>query len=228
MRVLVVEDEDFLAEAVRSGLRKEGMAVDLAGDGLTALESVAVNEYDVVVLDRDIPGVHGDDVCRRIVAEHPGCRVLMLTAAGRLSDKVDGLSLGSDDYLVKPFDFPELVARLHALRRRAAPAAPPVLRHGDLRLDPARRDAHRGQRPLRLTRKEFAVLELLMRADGAVLSAEQLLEKAWDEHADPFTTTVRVTMMTLRKKLGEPGVIDTVVGSGYRVPSAGRAEHAGA
>lgn len=215
VRVLVVEDEDFLAEALRSGLHKEGMAVDIAGDGITALESVAVNEYDVMVLDRDIPGVHGDDVCRQVVAEHPECRILMLTAAGRLADKVDGLSLGSDDYLVKPFDFPELVARLHALRRRAAPAAPPVLHHGDLRLDPARRDAHRGDRPLRLTRKEFAVLELLMRADGAVLSAEQLLEKAWDEHADPFTNAVRITVSTLRRKLGDPPILRTATGVGY-------------
>ncbi|MFR9730981.1 response regulator transcription factor [Saccharopolyspora sp. MS10] len=215
MRVLVVEDEDFLAEALRSGLNKEGIAVDVAGDGMTALESIAVNDYDVMVLDRDLPGVHGDDVCRQVVAEHPECRILMLTAAGRLADKVDGLSLGSDDYLVKPFDLPELVARLHALRRRTAPAAPPVLHHADLRLDSARRDSHRGDRPLRLTRKEFAVLELLMRADGAVLSAEQLLEKAWDEHADPFTNAVRITVSTLRRKLGDPPILHTATGVGY-------------
>ncbi|MEU6130928.1 response regulator transcription factor [Saccharopolyspora sp. NPDC047091] len=215
MRVLVVEDEEFLAEAVRSGLQKEGMAVDIAGDGRTALENVAVHDYDVLVLDRDLPGVHGDEVCRQVVAEHPECRVLMLTAAGRLADKVDGLHLGADDYLVKPFDFPELVARLHALRRRAAPARPPVLTFADLRLDPARREAHRGLRPLRLTRKEFAVLELLLRADGAVLSAEHLLEKAWDEHADPFTNAVRITVSTLRRKLGDPPVLRTSTGVGY-------------
>ncbi|MEV5542199.1 response regulator transcription factor [Saccharopolyspora shandongensis] len=215
MRVLVVEDEAFLAEALQAGLRREGMAVDIAGDGATALESVAVNEYDVVVLDRDLPGVHGDDVCRHVVASRPDCRILMLTAAGGLADKVDGLRLGSDDYLVKPFDFPELVARLHALRRRAAAAHPPVLTFADLRLDPARRDARRGDHTLRLTRKEFAVLELLLRADGAVLSAEHLLEKAWDAHADPFTNAVRITISTLRRKLGDPPILHTATGVGY-------------
>ncbi|AHH95227.1 response regulator transcription factor [Kutzneria viridogrisea] len=215
MRVLVVEDEVFLAEALQSGLRREGMAVDLAHDGATALESVAVNEYDVLVLDRDLPGVHGDEVCRQTAARRPDCRILMLTAAGRLADKVDGLRIGADDYLVKPFDFPELVARLHALRRRATTAHPPVLTYADLWLDPARRDARRGDRTLRLTRKEFAVLELLLRADGAVLSAEQLLEKAWDAHADPFTNAVRITVSTLRRKLGDPPILHTATGIGY-------------
>jgi DNA-binding response OmpR family regulator len=215
VRVLVVEDETFLAEALQAGLRREGMAVDIAHDGLTALENVAVNDYDVVVLDRDLPGVHGDDVCRQVVASRPDCRILMLTAAGRLADKVDGLRLGSDDYLVKPFDFPELVARLHALRRRAAPVHPPVFTYADLRVDPARRDAYRGDRFLRLTRKEFAVLELLLRADGAVLSAEYLLEKGWDAHADPFTNAVRITVSTLRRKLGDPPILHTATGVGY-------------
>ncbi|MDA3646665.1 response regulator transcription factor [Saccharopolyspora indica] len=219
MRVLVVEDEAFLAEALQSGLRREGMAVDIAGDGAAALESVAVNEYDVIVLDRDLPVVHGDEVCRHVVATRPDCRILMLTAADGLADKIDGLHLGSDDYLVKPFDFPELVARLHALRRRAAPAQPPVLTFADLRLDPARRDARRADRSLRLTRKEFAVLELLMRADGAVLSAEHLLEKAWDAHADPFTNAVRITVSTLRRKLGGPPVLHTATGVGYYLGS---------
>ncbi|MFD2489744.1 response regulator transcription factor [Amycolatopsis jiangsuensis] len=215
MRVLVVEDETFLAEALQSGLRREGMAVDLAGDGATALDCVAVNEYDVVVLDRDLPVVHGDDVCRHVAASRTDCRILMLTASGRLADKVEGLHLGSDDYLVKPFDFPELVARLRALHRRATPAHPPVLTYADLRLDPARREVHRGARPLRLARKEFAVLELLLRADGAVLSAEHLLEKAWDVHADPFTNAVRITVSTLRRKLGDPPILRTATGVGY-------------
>ncbi|GGU76687.1 response regulator transcription factor [Lentzea flava] len=215
MRVLVVEDEVFLAEALQSGLRREGMAVDIAHDGSTALENVAVNEYDVLVLDRDLPGVHGDEVCRRTASTRPECRILMLTAAGRSADKVDGLRIGADDYLVKPFDFPELVARLHALRRRATTAHPPVLTYADLWLDPARRDARRADRSLRLTRKEFAVLELLMRADGAVLSAEHLLEKAWDAHADPFTNAVRITVSTLRRKLGDPPILHTATGVGY-------------
>ncbi|OZM73136.1 DNA-binding response regulator [Amycolatopsis antarctica] len=220
MRVLVVEDEAFLAEALESGLRSEGMAVDIAGDGATALESLAVNDYDAVVLDRDLPGVHGDDVCRHLVATRPECRILMLTAAGRLADKVDGLRLGSDDYLVKPFDFPELVARLRALSRRAGAAHPPALACAGLWLDPARRDARRGDHGLRLTRKEFAVLELLMRADGAVLSAEHLLEKGWDAHADPFTNAVRITVSTLRRKLGDPPVLHTAIGVGYYLATA--------
>ncbi|MDT0304266.1 response regulator transcription factor [Streptomonospora wellingtoniae] len=220
MRVLVAEDEEFLADALRSGLRREGMAVDIAQDGDTALEDIAVNDYDVVVLDRDLPGVHGDDVCRTVVADHPECRILMLTAADRLADKVAGLRLGSDDYLVKPFDFPELVARLHALRRRSVPAQPPVLTRGDIRLDPARRSAERSGLSLSLAPKEFAVLELLMRADGAVLSAEHLLEKAWDANADPFTNAVRITVSTLRRKLGDPPVLHTATGAGYYLSSA--------
>lgn len=215
MRVMVVEDEAFLAEALESGLRREGMAIDIAYDGATALENAAVNDYDVVVLDRDLPDVHGDEVCRQLVASRSDCRILMLTAAGGLNDKVEGLRLGSDDYLVKPFDFPELVARLHALRRRTSVASPPVLTHADLWLDSARRDARRNDRSLHLTRKEFAVLELLMHADGTVLSAEHLLEKAWDEHADPFTNAVRITISTLRRKLGDPPILHTATGVGY-------------
>ncbi|GAA2669604.1 MULTISPECIES: response regulator transcription factor [Actinosynnema] len=215
MRVLVVEDEVFLAEALQSGLRREGMAVDVAHDGDDALEQVSVNDYDVLVLDRDIPGAHGDDVCREVVTTRPSCRVLMLTAADRLVDKVEGLDLGSDDYLVKPFDFPELVARVRALHRRSSPAHPPVLELAGLRVDPARREAYRAGRYLKLTRKEFAVLELLARAGGAVLSAEHLLEKAWDAHADPFTNAVRITVSTLRRKLGDPPVLHTATGVGY-------------
>ncbi|ANY08618.1 response regulator transcription factor [Pseudonocardia sp. HH130630-07] len=217
MRVLVVEDEALLAESLVLGLRREGMAVDLATDGHDALELVDVHDYDVVVLDRDIPGVHGDQVCRTVVTDRPDCRVLMVTAAGRLADRVEGLRIGSDDYLVKPFDFPELVARLHALFRRSVRAHPPVLTHGDLRLDPRFRDVRRGEVPIRLTRKEFAVLELLMRAGGGVVSAEELLEKAWDAHVDPFTNAVRITVSTLRRKLGEPMVLETVTGVGYRL-----------
>ncbi|GAB3462620.1 response regulator transcription factor [Streptomonospora sediminis] len=220
MRVLVVEDEVYLAEALRSGLHREGMAVDIAHDGDLALESIAVNDYDVVVLDRDLPGVHGDEVCRRVVADRPECRVLMLTAAKRLADRVEGLRIGSDDYLVKPFDFPELVARLHALQRRSTPAHPPVLTWGDIKVDPARRTAHRDDLPLRLTPKEFTVLELLVRADGAVLSAEYLLEKAWDANADPFTNAVRITVSTLRRKLGTPPVLHTDTGVGYYLAAA--------
>ncbi len=221
MRVLVVEDERVLADAIARGLRREAMAVDLSHDGAGALERISVNRYDVVVLDRDLPGVHGDEVCRRIVAGRTGSRVLMLTAAASKRDLVGGLSLGADDYLAKPFDFPELVARCRALGRRATPAVPPLLVAGDVALDPARRTVHRADRPVELTRKEFGVLEVLMGARGAVVSSEELLERVWDENADPFTTTVRVTVMTLRKKLGDPGVIETVVGAGYRVPAAG-------
>lgn len=221
MRVLVVEDEVPLAEAVARGLRREGMAVDLAFDGDTGHEKVSITRYDVVVLDRDLPGMPGDELCGEIVTASPTTRVLMLTASGTLADKVEGLSRGADDYLAKPFDFPELVARLRALGRRAAPAVPPVLVAGDVALDPARRTVRRAEQPVELTRKEFGVLEVLLGARGAVVSSEELLERVWDENADPFTTTVRVTVMTLRKKLGEPGVIETVVGAGYRVPAAG-------
>lgn len=210
-----------MADAVARGLRREGMAVDVAYDGDDGHEKASVTRYDVVVLDRDLPGRSGDEICEEIMASGEATRVLMLTASGTLADKVDGLSRGADDYLAKPFDFPELVARCRALGRRATPPVPPTLSAGDLTLDPARRTAARGDRPVELTRKEFGVLEVLMSAGGAVVSSEELLERVWDENADPFTTTVRVTVMTLRKKLGEPGVIDTVVGAGYRVPAAG-------
>ena len=218
MRVLVVEDEVPLADAVARGLRREGMAVDVAYDGELGLEKAMVTRYDVLVLDRDLPGRSGDDVCRRLAADGSLTRVLMLTAAGGLADRVAGLELGADDYLGKPFAFEELVARVRALGRRATPAAPPVLTGpGGVSLDPARRTASRHGQPLELTRKEFGVLEELLRAGGAVVSSEELLERVWDENADPFTTIVRVTVMTLRKKLGDPPVVQTVVGVGYRV-----------
>jgi len=217
LRVLVVEDEQLLADAVATGLRREAMAVDVVYDGQAALDRVSVNEYDVVVLDRDLPLVHGDDVLRAIVEEGLATRVLMLTAAGDISDRVEGLELGADDYLPKPFAFSELVARVRALGRRATTPLPPVLERAGLSLDPGRREVLREGKPVALAPKEFAVLEVLMRAGGAVVSAEQLLEKAWDEHTDPFTNVVRVTVMTLRRKLGEPPVIITVPGSGYRI-----------
>jgi DNA-binding response OmpR family regulator len=217
VRVLVVEDERVLADTIATGLRREAMAVDVAYDGASALERTSVNDYDVVVLDRDLPRVHGDEVCRSLVADGATARVLMLTAAGELDDKVEGLSIGADDYLAKPFAFAELIARIRALGRRSAPPLPPVLERAGVRLDPARRAVTRDGRPVDLTPKEFAVLEVLMRAQGTVVSAEQLLEKAWDENIDPFTNVVRVTMMTLRKKLGEPQVIETVPGAGYRL-----------
>jgi DNA-binding response OmpR family regulator len=220
---LIVEDEEPLAEAVARGLRREGMAVDVALDGDEGHEKATVTRYDVVVLDRDLPGMSGDELCREIVASGQLTRVIMLTASGSVADRVEGLSLGADDYLAKPFAFDELVARVRALARRSTPVTPPVLRAGDLELDPARRTVTRAGEPVELTRKEFGVLEVLLAAAGSVVSSEELLERVWDEHADPFTTTVRVTVMTLRKKLGEPGVIDTVVGSGYRVPAAGTA-----
>ncbi|RFU87033.1 DNA-binding response regulator [Streptomyces triticagri] len=215
MRVLIVEDEEFMAEVIGLGLRREGISSDTVHDGAAALEKLTVNDYDIVILDRDLPEVHGDEVCRRTVAEHPGCRILMLTAAGRLGDKVAGLGLGADDYLAKPFDFPELVARLRALYRRSAPALAPVLRVADLTLDTHRRQAVRAGREIRLTPKELAVLELLIRADGGVLGAEYLLEKAWDEAADPFTNAVRLVVHTLRRKLGDPPLLHTAVGAGY-------------
>lgn len=219
MRVLVVEDERLLADAVAVGLRREAIAVDVAYDGSAGLERLSVNDYDVVVLDRDLPSVHGDDVCRELVAGHPDIRVLMLTAAADVLDRVEGLALGADDYLGKPFAFTELVARVRALGRRSREAVPPVLERDGLRLDPSRRKVTRGGRPVGLGRKEFGVLEELMRADGAVVSAEQLLEKVWDENADPFTNVVRVTVMTLRRKLGDPPLIHTVVTVGYRLGS---------
>jgi DNA-binding response OmpR family regulator len=220
VRILIVEDEQPLADAVARGLRREGMAVDVAYDGDSGHEKAAVTRYDVVVLDRDLPGMSGDRLCSEIARSGAVTRVLMLTASGTISDRVDGLSLGADDYLSKPFAFAELVARLRALSRRATPAVPPVLNAGDVVLDPSRRTVSRSGAQVDLTRKEFGVLEVLLGAGGAVVSSEELLERVWDENADPFTTTVRVTVMTLRKKLGEPGIIETVVGSGYRVPSA--------
>ncbi|UGS35148.1 response regulator transcription factor [Capillimicrobium parvum] len=217
MRVLVAEDEHRVADAVARGLRREGVAVDIAPDGAAALFKARVIDYDVVVLDRDLPEVHGDDVCRALAAEQPDTKVLMLTASGTLDDLVDGLALGADDYLPKPFAFAELVARVHALARRNGQARPPVLRAGEVELDPARREVRRAGVPVELTPKEFGVLEALMAADGATVSVEELLERVWDEHADPFTNTVRMTVMTLRRKLGDPPVVDTVVGAGYRV-----------
>ncbi|MFC5748615.1 response regulator transcription factor [Actinomadura rugatobispora] len=217
MRVLVVEDERVLADAIATGLRREALAVDVAYDGAGALERAGVNEYDVIVLDRDLPRVHGDDVCKQLVTQRYPARIIMLTAAGELDDKVEGLSIGADDYLAKPFAFAELIARVRALGRRAAAPLPPVLERAGITFDPARREVARDGRAIELTRKEFAVLEVLLSADGAVVSSEQLLEKAWDEHIDPFTNVVRVTMMTLRKKLGDPPVIETVPGVGYRL-----------
>ncbi|HEY4825991.1 MAG TPA: response regulator transcription factor [Solirubrobacteraceae bacterium] len=217
MRILVAEDHKRLADAVAEGLRREGMAVDVAYDGEDALTHVALLRYDVVVLDRDLPRVHGDDVCRALIAEHRETRVLMLTAASTIRERIEGLGLGADDYLTKPFDFDELVARVRALARRSTPALPPMLRHGDLIVDPARRVAVRGQVPLALTPKEFAVLEYLLGAEGRVVSAEELLERVWDEAANPFTTTVKTTIGRLRGKLGEPSLIETVREAGYRI-----------
>jgi DNA-binding response OmpR family regulator len=216
VRVLLVEDERALAGYIAVGLRRRGMAVDVAHDGAAALERAAVTPYDVVVLDRDLPVVHGDAVCRRL-ADRGVSRVLMLTASDAVEDRVDGLTLGADDYLGKPFAFTELVARVLALGRRSAPARPPVLRAADLVLDPARRTAERAGRELALTPKEFGVLERLIAAGGDVVSAETLLDKVWDEHADPFTNAVRITVGTLRRKLGEPPVVETVTGAGYRI-----------
>ena len=217
MRVLLAEDEPRVADAVARGLRREGLAVDVAPDGASALYKARVTPYDVVVLDRDLPEVHGDDVCRALNAEQPDTKVLMLTAAGTPEDVVGGLSLGADDYLPKPFHFGELVARVRALARRNGNARPAVLRRGDVEVDPARRTATRRGQDLRLSPKELGVLEALMEADGAALSAEELLERVWDENADPFTNTVRMTVMTLRRKLGDPPFVETVPGAGYRV-----------
>ena len=216
MRVLVVEDQKTLANRIAEGLRDQGMAVDVAYDGAAAVEVTAVNRYDVVVLDRDLPRVHGDAVCASLVAGPRPARILMLTAAAAVEDRVDGLNLGADDYLPKPFAFTELVARVRALSRRA-PSTPPVVTRGDLTMDRARRRVSRDGRPVTLTRKEFGVLEAVLGADGAVVSAEELLESVWDEHADPFTNTVSVTMARLRRKLGDPPLIETVIGSGYRL-----------
>lgn len=217
MRVLVVEDHERLARALAEGLRREGMAVDLSPDGADALAHVELTPYDVVVLDRDLPKVHGDHVCRRLAERHGETRVLMLTAASTISDRVEGLELGADDYLTKPFEFAELVARIRALGRRTARATPPKLASGDVLLDPARRTAFRGPRRLALTPKEFALLEYLLAADGRVVSAEELLVKVWDEAADPFTSTVKTTIARLRSKLGQPSIIETVREAGYRI-----------
>lgn len=217
MRVLVVEDHVDLAEAIGAGLRREGMAVDVTFDGADALSHLAVTRYDVVVLDRDLPGVHGDDVCRQLVAEGSHGRVIMLTAAGTVKDQVDGLGLGADDYLPKPFDFSVLVARVRALARRSSPALPPTLQRADLALDPNRRVAFRGGRRLELTPKEFALLECLLAAGERVVSSEELLERVWDQAADPFTTTVRTTIGRLRTKLGEPPLVENVREGGYRI-----------
>jgi two-component system response regulator VanR len=220
MRVLVVEDEPYLAEAIRDGLRLEAIAADVAGDGDTALALLRSNAYDVAVLDRDIPGPSGDEVARSIVASGSGTPILLLTAADRLDDKASGFGLGADDYLTKPFDLQELVLRLRALDRRRAHSRPPVREVAGLRVDPFRREVYRDGRYVALTRKQFAVLEVLVTAEGGVVSAEQLLERAWDGNADPFTNAVRITVSALRKRLGEPWLIATVPGVGYRIDPA--------
>jgi DNA-binding response OmpR family regulator len=217
MRVLVIEDDEELAETVALGLRRQRLAVDVALDGRSGLAKALDNDYDVIVLDRDLPGIHGDQVCAELVDAGCRSRVLMLTAAASMAEMVDGLGLGADDYLPKPFDFPVLVARIAALVRRAQPAIPPVLRCGDLEVDTARRRALRGRRELYLSPKEFGVLELLLASQGRTVSAEELLERVWDEAANPFTSAVKITVSRLRSKLGDPPLIQTVPGSGYRV-----------
>ena len=216
MRVLVVEDRKTLADRIAEGLRDAGMAVDVANDGAAALATAGYNQYDVIVLDRDLPVVHGDQVCRALAGAEGGARILMLTAAAAIDDRIDGLELGADDYLGKPFDFRELIARVRRLGRRA-PSTPPAMRHGDLTVDRARHRASRGDRTLDLTRKEFGILEMLLAANGAVVSAEDLLEHVWDINTDPFTKIITVTMTRLRRKLGPPPLIETVVGKGYRI-----------
>src|SRR5215470_2757373 len=217
MRVLVVEDQAELADDIADGLRDQGIGADVAYDGSAAIEKAVLTRYDVVVLDRDLPRIHGDAVCATLVGSGSRARILMLTAAGTVADRVDGLTLGADDYLIKPFAFEELVARVRTLARRE-PAPPPVLVRGDIVLDRARRRVSRAGQPVPLSRKELAVLEELLVADGAVVSTEELLERVWDENADPFTRTVTVTLFRLRTKLGEPDPIETVIGSGYRLP----------
>lgn len=217
MRVLVVEDHAKLAMALATGLRQAGMAVDVVFDGADALDHLALTAYDVVVLDRDLPGVHGDDVCRAVVDGGSASRVLMLTAAGSVEDRVEGLGIGADDYLPKPCDFTELLARVRALARRPGTSLPPTLTCGDLELDPARRSATRGGRSLRLNPKEFAVLEVLLSAPGVVVPAEEILERVWDEAVDPFSQVVRTTISRLRAKLGDPPVVETVAKAGYRI-----------
>ena len=217
MRVLVIEDDEELAETVAAGLRTARIAVDVALDGVAGLRRARLNDYDVVLLDRDLPGMHGDEVCSALVSDDSRCRVLMLTAAASTDDLIEGLGLGADDYLGKPFDFGELVARVVALSRRAQPSIPPQMRHGDVIVDTAERRASRGGRPLELTPKEFGVLELLLASGGRCVPAEELLTRVWDEQADPFTNAVKVTISRLRAKLGEPAVIETVARYGYRV-----------
>jgi DNA-binding response OmpR family regulator len=218
VRVLVIEDERLLADTIAAGLQKHAIAVDVAYDGRAGSERIAVHDYDVVVLDRGLPGVSGDEICRQTAHERPDTRILMLTAATAIRDRVDGLGLGADDYLTKPFAFAELLARVRALGRRARPATPPVLSRAGIELDPHRREVCRDGLRLSLTNKEFSVLEELIRAQGGVVSAEHLLEKAWDEHIDPFTGVVRYTVMMLRRKLGNPPVVETMPGVGYRIP----------
>ncbi len=215
--MLIVEDEPWMAEAIRDGLRLDAIAADIAGDGDSALDLLSVNTYDIAVLDRDIPGPSGDEIARRIVASGSGMPILMLTAADRLDDKAAGFGLGADDYLTKPFELRELVLRLRALDRRRSRHRPPVREIAGLRLDPFRREVYRQGRYIALTRKQFAVLEVLVDAEGGAVSAEQLLERAWDENADPFTNAVRITISALRKRLGEPWIIATVPGVGYRI-----------
>jgi len=217
MRVLVVEDHPKLATTVATVLRREGMATDVAFDGHDALDHVAAADYDVILLDRDLPGLHGDEVCRSLRADGCRSRVLMLTAAGTIADRVEGLDLGADDYLPKPFDFAELLARIRALGRRSHPAVPPLLEHGDLILDPGRHVVTKAGEQLTLSPKEFAVLELLLSAGGTVVPAEEILRRVWDEYADPFTTAVKTTISRLRSKLGDPPVIETVPQAGYRI-----------
>ena len=217
MRVLIVDDEEFLADAIRTRLEMDAIAADVVGNGDAALEAVEINDYDVVLLDRDIPGTHGDDVCRTLAANPESPAILMLTAARELDDRVGGLELGADDYLAKPFEFPELIARLRALNRRRFTSHPPVFERRGVRLDPFRREVVCNGRFVTLARKEFAVLELLLQAGGGVVSAETILEKAWDENANPFTQTVKVTISTLRRKLGDPSIITTVAGVGYAI-----------
>jgi DNA-binding response OmpR family regulator len=217
MRVLIVEDFEILARSIATGLRREGIAVDVVLDGAEGLIRAGLTRYDVVVLDRDLPVVHGDEVCRRIASEHPASRILMLTAAAAVADRVEGLALGADDYLQKPFDFAELVARVRALARRSVAPLPPTLESGDVTLDPSRRVASRAGQRLELSPKEFALLECLLAAGDRVVSSEELLERVWDEHTDPFTTTVKTTIRRLRGKLGEPPMIETLREGGYRI-----------
>jgi two-component system response regulator VanR len=225
VRVLIVEDEPYLAEGIRDGLRLEAIAADVAGDGATALELLSLNAYDIAVLDRDVPAPSGDEIAEQIVASASGMPILMLTAADRLDDKASGFELGADDYLTKPFELAELVLRLRALDRRRAYHRPPVWEIAGLRLDPFRREVYRDGRYVPLTRKQFAVLEVLVAAGGGVVSAEELLRRAWDENADPFTNAVRITVSALRKRLGEPWIIATVPGVGYRIKTASGGVH---